>query len=83
MMFHILGDTQSQMWVGEGKDKDTHLWIQLVDAAHGLFNSPVFDRLSNLHPLLNCVLVDVNRDARLTGKLDGSLRHAFGHKIIE
>jgi hypothetical protein len=61
----------------------THLWIELVHPPNGLFNPAVLDRLADLHALVDELMVDIVRQARLASKLDGSFGEALDEEILE
>ena len=40
---------------------EAHLWIQLVGASDGFFDSTIFDRFADLHPFLDGDMIDIMR----------------------
>lgn len=78
MKVHILG-----AWMCDKARGETHFRVQLVDAANCLLDATVFDCLTNLHPLLDRVLVDRRGDACLASKLDRGVRESLHDEVVE
>lgn len=65
------------------RTRRTHLGIELVDSTDGLFDTTVFDRLADLHALLDHRMVNVVRETSLAGELDRGVRESLDQEVIE
>jgi hypothetical protein len=65
------------------RTRRTHLGIELVDSTDGLFDTTVFDRLADLHALLDHRMVDVVRETSLAGELDRSVGEPLDQEVIK
>jgi hypothetical protein len=65
------------------RTRRTHLGIELVDSTNGLFNTTVFDRLADLHALLDHRMVDVVRETSLARELDRGVREPLNQEVVK